>query len=228
LSRTKGCSCRSRLPLVLRVSMSLPAAPKLSPSVRARRRYWSTAMKIRYENTLEDMIAFSRYHSKNSPMMQRSRMLMYWVVGPLVIVVIFGLFVVATGQDFLLLSGAIALALYLAAVPFLITKVRTAFHDRLARRLYAEGANKGAYGPKQLELTEAGLIGRSEFSEATIAWPVVERVASTIDYTFIYFSAVAALVIPRAAVSEGDYEVFVEAVRQKVAVAQELKKDGVQ
>jgi hypothetical protein len=58
---------------------------------------------------------------------------------------------------------------------------------------------------------------RTPYSESNTALEVVEKVESTDKYTFIYLNAVAALVIPRDSVSEGDYEAFVEAVRERVA-----------
>jgi hypothetical protein len=87
----------------------------------------------------------------------------------------------------------------------------------LLRRLLREGQNIGTFGPKELEITDAALVGHSLHADSTLAWAAVERVAENKRYAFIYISATEAYVIPRAKVKEGDYDSFVEAVKQKLA-----------
>lgn len=81
--------------------------------------------------------------------------------------------------------------------------------------MYAEGLNRGLLGTHELELTEDGIIERSEVGEHKTTWQGIERIISTTEHTFVYVSALMAQVIPRNAVTEGDYDAFVDALRMQ-------------
>ena len=78
-----------------------------------------------------------------------------------------------------------------------------------------EGKNRGTLGWHELELTGSTLLERNEVGESTIRIDAIEKVASDDDHTFVYVGAVMAHVIPRASVTDGDYDSFVSTLRTK-------------
>lgn len=94
----------------------------------------------------------------------------------------------------------------------------------MTRKSLSEGSNAGALGARELESTESGLVERSAHSEQKTGWPAIEKVVSTDEYTFVYTSAVSAVVIPRSAVIEGDYEAYVDAVRKRIDTTHEASQ----
>ena len=83
--------------------------------------------------------------------------------------------------------------------------------DRQVRRLYLEGANKGVLGLHELELNSEDLIDRTPFGELRIS-AGSGRAGHLRRWFYVRLShAVSALVIPHAAVTEGDPESFANA-----------------
>lgn len=170
-------------------------------------------MKIRYENNLEDLVAFNRYHFDHSPSVWRTRILLFLVI-PVCIL----LYVVVSAllMDGLLevIAGWVVIAVLLAFVgPWGFRSL----NDRQVRKLYGEGTNKGAFGERELELTEDDLIERTLYGEQRTRLRAIEKVVMDGGYAFIYLIAVMAHVIPRDAVLDGDYEAFVERVKRGAA-----------
>jgi hypothetical protein len=172
-------------------------------------------VRIRYETTIDDLVAFNRFHCAHSPTVRRVRLLQMGFVAAVVIALAYAAAVV-TGDYLILALGPVGAVVGVLLFPGAFRR----HQDRQARKLYGEGANKGMLGPHELELSGGDLIERTPFGESRALLEVVERVTSDRGYTFIYVSAVMAHVIPHDAVIEGDPEAFVEAVRRLVAQRQ--------
>jgi len=160
-------------------------------------------------------VAFNIYHVRSSPSWRRSR-IVWGVVLPL------GMFAVlaATGYG----EGG-WFSLVWAAIPpgLLMLWINGGEEGRLrrsARKMYAEGQNRGVGELEWLEATEAGLIAVDELSEGRFDWRMVERVVNTADYLFIYVSAVKAVIVPKLRVTEGDVGAFVREVEERVRAVQ--------
>jgi hypothetical protein len=81
---------------------------------------------------------------------------------------------------------------------------------------------RGAAKPaEQVEVSidDAGLEIRSAGEESTAGWERVRKIESIAHHTFVYFSAVSALIIPEDSVIEGDYTSFVARLKQLFAIA---------
>jgi hypothetical protein len=172
---------------------------------------------IRYANTLEDLVAFHRYHWRYSNACRRQRAKA--TVALLSVALLGGWY-----AWYLTESAGLALAIwaYFAAYtailrPWLVARGA----ERQVRRMYGEGSNVGILGGHELELTGGSLVERSDAGGSVTDLSAVEQVASTPEHTFIYTSAVSAHVIPRRAVCEGDYESFVAALRAEWAKVKE-------
>ena len=167
-------------------------------------------MRIRYEITLDDLLAFSLHVHQKSPTMRRNRM---WAVFGLVTMLVTMCFVAAeiTRNPIVLWIG-VGGATILAAMYPRIYRHNVA---RLSKRLYAEGKNKALLGPHVAELRDNGLFVETDYREGTVFWKGIERVESIPGHTFVYLSAMSALAIPEHAILEGSYSSFIEELERR-------------
>jgi hypothetical protein len=168
------------------------------------------SMRIRFENTMDDVVAFSRYCFRHSPTMIRTRRYVVWGI-PLLIGCPVAWYWVANGMYESLVCFMLGCSIYVLVYPRLMLWS----HGRAVRRIYMEGKNRGVVGWHELELTDLTLIERCEVGESTIRIDGIERIVSDGDYTFVFVSAVSAHIIPRASITEGDYDLFVSALQNK-------------
>jgi len=169
-------------------------------------------MLIRFQNTVEDMVVFACYYYDHSPAQRRvrARTVCAWVA---IFLILYGLVAWVTRNPIWLFAGAFTAVLMVLIGPGLMRRSVAGN----ARREYREAANKAPFAPQELEVTDNALIGRSPIGESVIRWSGIGKVASHGNYTFIYLTTTTAIVIRREAVSEGSYEAFVDAVKQRVA-----------
>src|SRR6266702_4023269 len=113
----------------------------------------------------------------------------------------------------LICAGAVALAVLCLLLSVLAPRILTMLVARQVRKMLREGMNKNLLCMHELELTHDMLLEKTPFRESATALESIERVVTTDRYTFIYLSAMAALIIPRTSVAEGDYDAFVDALR---------------
>jgi hypothetical protein len=185
-------------------------------------------MKIRYDNTIEDMVVFNRYHVAHSPALRFQRAVHAFVAWgmPAVLVPVLLLMVAAAALEGIVIERSVAIVVIFTLVAVgglaIVSWVRHIRRriaetiDRQVRRLHREGKNLGMLTTHELELTGTSLIERTIYGETTTKFEAVERVVDAGDFTFIYLTALSAHVAPRHAVSEGDYDKFVDAAAQRV------------
>ena len=89
--------------------------------------------------------------------------------------------------------------------------IRTA--RRNARRIIADGKNKGTIGWHRLTLEENGLREESEAGSRYTTYFSLERIAEADELVYVYLSAIDAHVLPRNRISSGDLTAFVSALR---------------
>jgi hypothetical protein len=174
-------------------------------------------VRIRYTMTLDDALALQRHHLRHSGTWRRqiavSRLvvlgvgvLMTWLVTQAVTPLIVAAIPLACA-----VVGAIGL-------PRMIARRS----ERATRRMYAEGRNTSLFGSHEMELGEQTMNSRSDVGGSAIQYRAIEKIVSTDEHTFVYVSAVNAHVIPRKAVTEGDYDAFVAALRTKWDAVREV------
>lgn len=179
-------------------------------------------MKIRYEVTIDDLIAFNRIHFSHSPTARRQRRQAIGNVIFIMIAIVVGMFVVAFERDdeALMVSGAgvaIFTIVFLIRLPAMTQKRM----DRQIRRLFQEGDNKNMLGVQELALEDGLLVNRTAVSESRTKLDAVQRILTQDDYTFIYVSAISAHVIRHDAVIQGDPQAFVEALVRAIGPRRE-------
>jgi hypothetical protein len=185
-------------------------------------------MKVRYNNSLDDMVAFNQYHFAHSPAFRHTRAayaVTSWVF-PVVVVTVglnLGIAAAVDGVEFEVAVTLIGGALIFGLCGLLFKLWPWQYRGRLARavdrsvrRQYRGGANKTMLGTHELELTATHLIERTACNENIMKLEAVEGVVGTGDFAIIYTSSVAGHFIPRDAVIDGDYEKFVAAVARRV------------
>ncbi|MCW3052033.1 MAG: hypothetical protein JWN14_1203 [Chthonomonadales bacterium] len=180
-------------------------------------------MRIRYESKLEDYVAFNDYHYSHSPTM-KGYLFWYRYLGACAILFLPYLMLRALGSTASLLLifpvSLIGTAFFVAIAPRILK--RRLKHN--ARKFLSEGKNDSFVGEKELEITEAGLIARSEYTETKLAWGAFERIASTPTHTFLYLSSVQAYVIPHNNILEGDFRAFLTEVGHRFQPGQRLNQ----
>lgn len=171
-------------------------------------------MILRFSISFDDIVAYNRYHLAHSPWMKRRRVFSLWVM-PLIFVSVFGALGIYHHLWGLAIGGFFgALFIFLGALyrygPGTARRVR---------KLYREGKNRGLLGERLIELTDDGLILRTEVGESKIKWGGIERIARSDGYSFIYLNAVTAVIIPRKGILEGDHDQFMRTLQERWALA---------
>lgn len=169
-------------------------------------------MKLRYSNTIEDVVAFGRYHRKHSRTHRLIRLVLGWVVPGMLILLALTYLPVSLGS-FLFFLIPVAFVLVLVHV------VYEPLNGLMIRASLREGDNKGLLGPHELELCPPNLTERNLVGESTRWLGAVEKIGTTATHAFIFVGALEAHVVPRAAVTDGDYDAFVRALEQEMEKA---------
>lgn len=166
-------------------------------------------MLIEYNVTIDDLVAFSLFHNKHSATVRRMNII-WGVVLPAGFFIFFcflGLYKHEWGSPlFGLIAGGLLILWILAG--------RRKRLEKIVRKLLSEGSNNKSIGKHKLELTDTGLVEKSEYEETKIVWEALDRIGFTTDYTFIFTGPARGILIPHAHVLEGDYEGFISQLRQ--------------
>jgi hypothetical protein len=202
--------------------LELTAASKVGDQVRShlRRRqlnlvfgrFRGRAVKIRYEVTVDDLLAFVFYRSGRSSRRIGAVAIVWGVVAPLGLIAVMAALL---GQQ----AAIMTLPLAGVAVLFIRILFKTGFWpntQRTLRRQYEELLPKGVIGPHEMELVENGLVEKTPHSEHWMLLKDVQGISSDGDRTFIYTGPAAAYVIPHRSVPDGELETFVEAIRMRL------------
>ena len=177
-------------------------------------------MTVRYTNTLEDLVAFNRYHYAHSPEIKRSMRRIMVMVS--ILLVAMSIYLQPIGGVSLAVNIVVAIS---CAAFFLIvfSYYFPASLDRAFIRLNKEGANKGIIGQHELEIDADGFVERTEVNETRCLWHGVERIVETDEYVFIYISSLMAHVVPKRTPVTGDIDNFVARAKKLWITANQEK-----
>ena len=159
-------------------------------------------MTLTYKLELEDWLAFNRFYRQTSPVVQKqmraSKILYTLMFMSLMFAALVGFYkrIDAVGVISTLIFGLI--------IYVLIGQSGDKNSDKSARQIYESGQNKTLRAPATLTIDPNCLATVSALSESKLKWPLVEKIATTADYIFIYISANNALIIPKRAFSSED------------------------
>ena len=163
---------------------------------------------IEYENSYDDLLAFTRFHMVTSPAGKRTRLLVGSMAA--VVVLAFGIsFSLAAQVPWMIpLFALLSLGAAAGSRRALLRSV-----GKSAERLYRDGKNVGMTGWHRLTITERELHEESAGGSQVTKPEAIEKVMETEDHVYIYVSAVSAHVIPRDRVSAGDLPSFLTALK---------------
>ncbi len=175
-------------------------------------------MILRFDSTIEDVVAFNDYHSKHSPKMKRIMAGFRWVPALLAFLLIF---TSTMKHDYgsAAIAGLIGASIAAILCPPLI---RWSLRRRIYK-LYSKGIHKKILGEHEAEIVEDGIIARASYSESKYSWGLIEKIESTAEYTFIYVDEAMAYVIPHTRIEEGNYKAFMTELGQHFKPDQKLQ-----
>src|SRR4051812_35690852 len=170
-------------------------------------------MFAEFELKRDDLRAFNHFHHYHSPAMRRNYRRQY-VVFPVVWLII--CILIWYGAD---RSHGTPLKTFLdflplfSGVPFWLIYFPLAYRWKLRRIIAAmvqEGESRTLFTRHRVSISPEGISDATEFSQNSIKWNGVERVIVDGDYAFIYFNALAAIIVPkRAFATAAEFEQFV-------------------
>jgi hypothetical protein len=180
-------------------------------------------VKIRFETTIDDVIAFNRFHYANSPAWRKQ----VWVRAlslPLTLAIVFAMIVIifATAEpapDPLALAvmsicmGATWLVMSIVGVLFIRWNCNRAL-VRGARRFLAEGSNRSMFGWREMEIVDGRLVLHTELLELSMDLRAIEKIVSNDEYTFVYIASISAYMIPMHHHREEEHREFVAELRE--------------
>jgi hypothetical protein len=179
-------------------------------------------VRIRFETTMDDVIAFNRFHFENSPLMRRQRMFYALVIsGMLAVVSAIG--IAALWKDAplrpheleILVGCLVALASVGSIATFFFARSYwMRLVERNVRKMYSEGSNRTMLGWREMELAGARLKLKTEFLESSVDLRAIDKIVGDADYTFVYIASAQAYLIPMNLYPEDEYRQFVAELRQ--------------
>jgi hypothetical protein len=179
-------------------------------------------MRIRFESTIDSVIAFHRFHYANSPSRRRQIWLLA-ALGPAVFIVILPLALVSTSAKLdaddpaLWLIGVCDSVVMLAISIGWIFFVRwfMSWHlVRTARTLLAEGPNKIMLGWREMELVNGRLVVNAELIQRIVDLRAIHKIVSDGNYTYVYTDSLFAYTIPMRLYPEAEYRQFIAELRE--------------
>jgi hypothetical protein len=130
---------------------------------------YEDAMKIRYELTIKDMVAFGDNVCFHSPTVRRKRHISAIFAGIFVLVAMAAIGIILHSVVFLI--GAVV------GPPIAMAMASSLFRDRVQasfRRIYSEKANKRLLGSRELELTDTSIRAKTQLSESSVQLDALE------------------------------------------------------
>jgi hypothetical protein len=176
-------------------------------------------MEIEYELTPEDLMALQRHVRQHRPKVRRNPL----VASAIWIGVFLGcliLFYVRDVFELPLVDYFFPLLLGVGAGALLTLIGLTLYGKQMARnatqRLLQAGRNaEKALGWRRIVIDAQGVYNASKLFSTTYQWRGIDEVATTGAHVFLYFTTMAAFIVPRRAFpNERAFEDFVDAARR--------------
>ena len=165
-------------------------------------------MTLSYRNTFGDRLAFMAYHFSRNPLV------LLMAVGFFLLVTFES--VVPAVRDSPAGQSVIARAIGFIFVELLLALFIITFLGVIGLLTMISRKNKPLYCERTTTLGEEGFIGESQFGRSEIRWTMVQKLARTRSYIFIYLAQDNAVLIPlRAFESCTQWDAFYDVCRQR-------------
>jgi hypothetical protein len=176
-------------------------------------------VRIRFETTMDDLIAFNRFHFENSPAFRRQRMV-YALLVPGIFALLALIALAAWWHADTEKLVAFAIGALIVGVPASVGWIFFARWwwmvqvMRNVQKMYSEGSNRIALGWREMELVGNRLKLRTEFLDNSLDLRAIDKIVGNEDYTFVYISSNQAYLIPMNLYPEEEYREFVAELRE--------------
>jgi hypothetical protein len=174
-------------------------------------------MHLKYRVEKSDLTAFARYHYQHSPAMKNRVTVWRWASALSGLIIIAGLGYLLQWELYYFLAPFVGLFIYFYMPKSIFKRL-----EKDILKFYGEGSNKALFGEHELYLHENNLEAKSQYANSVIEFSGIERLGETADHTFIYLNALTAAPISRHAILEGDYDVFIKALKSRLKTEQKL------
>ena len=166
-------------------------------------------MKIKYSNTLSDVVKFNEHWAENSPEIKKqisnTRILFFFLFLAVCAVVSFVL------NDYIVLFAGTVGGLYSY---FRYPKLYKRKFIKIAEKIYAEGNYSGIFCEHTIELTPEYLIEETESGTQKTKLSVIDKITKTEEHVFIFINSTSAHIIPKSNIVEGNLTEFTEALHK--------------
>jgi hypothetical protein len=171
-------------------------------------------MKIEFEFTAEDLVAFNWYHYQHSPALRQT-----YRKGYASIIVLSALLGLLFAYMWSALTGLI---IFLLVLPIYTRVYKQAVRKNMNRtlaRMIGEGRNRSMLGRHRVEISEKEITITNEVSRGSILWVGVERVEQTSEYIIIYTASIKAVIVPKRAFADArEADVFYSTARRYLEI----------
>lgn len=171
----------------------------------------SEDLSVTFTSTLDDMVAFNKYHFANSPSSRRARAMTIWGFAA-TLVLMMGIMSAIEGTYFHVICGTIIAAAY---IPYARWRYQVSLR-KTVERLYMEGVSKGSPRSHTIRILDDGILETTAVGDYKTLWAGVERVVQDSGYIYIYVGPVQAHVIPVNRIEAGDLPAFVSRLNQEM------------
>jgi len=171
-------------------------------------------MTIEYTNTVDDLLAFSRFHFWSSSEVRRS-IRVQRLGGAACLMGFFGGLAITGSAPFFIGVGLSTSLVWWLWVPLVLAHD----YDRQIAASYESQGSAESESHHRLSVTPEHLEELHAQGESRVRWGAVRRVVGTGNRVYICLSAASAFIIPRDRVRSGDLEEFVAVVREAAADA---------
>lgn len=156
------------------------------------------AMRIRYTLTPDDLIAWNMqcYERRTKAILRRSR------TAPVFLgILALALGVVTYRSGYVISTLLIPIGATILMITLLSDRLTRNATLQATRKLYAQGNHSGAFGPRELELTDPFLQEHSQVGSGWFWLTSLHSIEETGEHVFILINDLRAIVIPRRDVS---------------------------
>jgi hypothetical protein len=177
-------------------------------------------VKVRFEVTVEDIVATERYFDLYDPERRRARnatMKTAW--GVLISIGAYGVFSSDRSNLKQVIVTVVApLLILIACFVYIFT--------RQVRMPYSKKDVETLTGPYEAEIVDDGISFTTRFARATHFWAHIDKLVLEGPRAFLLVDRPqrSAFVISRRTVSEGDFDSFVDALRQRIETSKRDSK----
>jgi hypothetical protein len=173
-------------------------------------------MKIEFELTVQDYIAFEIFHQKNSKSGRKALLIARFVYPIFLLLFAFPMAMLT------LIPFGLCVAICMIFIIGWIIKYPKVYRESTAKvitRRLSEGKNTVVIGKRTIELTESAIITEGEAGDSRIMWGFVERLFITKEHLFVYVSSVTAYIIPkRAFANTEELNKFVLIIKERAQI----------